>query len=207
MPFASYATIADVARAHRIHLQRAAFVTPVPASLSDYFRSELEFTLSEVSFDGSEYSACETLIYPILREVWKPYREAVTLWSHQPLYYNEDLSGVPDYLVARRSPLGHLVLDAPYLLVVEAKKDDFPRGWGECLAAMLAAQKLSELSEQTFYGISTNGLVWQFGQLQGDTFTQDSRPFSLEDVENLTAAVHFVMLKCRDQAAAQPCAT
>src|SRR5438552_13235358 len=139
MPFTSYATIADVARAHHIQVQRAEFVIPGPGPLSEYFRAELAFTLSEVAYDGSEYAACETLIYPFLREVWKPFRDVLTLWSHQPLYFDDDLSGVPDYLVARRSPLGPLVQDMPYLLVVEAKKDDFPRGWAQCLAAMLAA--------------------------------------------------------------------
>src|SRR2546426_616143 len=78
------------------------------------------------------------------------------------------------------------------LPVVEAKKDDFTRGWGQCLAAMLAAQKLNDLPEQTICGITTNGQVWQFGQLHADVFTQDPRSFTLEDVDSLGAALHFV---------------
>ncbi len=191
--------MADVARPFRIHFRRAAFVTPRAATLSDYFRAELDFTLHEVPFDGSEAAACETLIYPFLREVWRAYLESLTLWSHQPLAYDHDLSGVPNYLVARRSPLGPLIVDQPYLLVVEAKKDDFTRGWGQCLAAMFAAQKLNDLPEQTIYGITTNGQVWQFGQLHTDVFTQDPRSFTLEDVDRLGAALHFVFTQCRDQ--------
>jgi hypothetical protein len=205
MPFASYSSVADVARAYQIRIQRTQFLEPVAAALSDYFRSELTFTLREVPFDGSEYAACETLIYPLLREVWKPYRDALTLWSHQPIAFDEDLCGVPDYLVARRSPLGPLILDLPYLLAVEAKKDDFQRGWGQCLAALLAAQKLNPLPDQTLYGVSTNGRLWEFGQLQGDLFTQDVRPFSLQDVDSLAAALHFLMIQCRDQVRRQPC--
>src|SRR5437868_6842492 len=106
MPFTSYATVADVARAYRIRWRRSAFLEPVAAILSEHFRTELAFTLSEVPFDGSESAACETLIYPLLREVWKPYASSLTLWSHQPLAFDEDLCGVPDYIVARRSPLG-----------------------------------------------------------------------------------------------------
>jgi len=199
MPFANYQSVADVARPFQIHFRRENFVIPLPAPLSDYFRSELDFTLREVPFDDSESAACETLIYPCLREVWRAYLEALTLWSHQPITYDADLSGVPDYLVARRSPLGPLILDQPYLLVVEAKKDDFTRGWGQCVAAMLAAQKLNDLPEQTIYGITTNGQVWQFGQLHADVFTKDPRSFTLEDVDNLGAALHFVFAQCRDQ--------
>ena len=110
-------------------------------------------------------AACEALIYPLLRETWKSYRETLTLWSHQPLSYDEELSGAPDYMLPRRSPLGPLIPDQPYLLVVEAKKDDFTRGWGQCLAAMLAAQKVNNLKEQTEYGITTNGRVWECGRL------------------------------------------
>ena len=201
MPFTSYATIADVARRHRIQCQRSEFIEPVAASLSDHFRAELDFTLEQVPYDGSEGAACETLIYPLLREVWKPYWRDLTLWSHEPLRFDEDLCGVADYIAARRSPLGSIVFDIPYLLVVEAKKDDFPRGWGQCLAAMLAAQKLNGLPDQTLYGISTNGLAWQFGRLQGEAFTQHAQPFALQDLDTLAAAIHFVMLQCRDQAA------
>jgi len=78
-------------------------------------------------------------------------------------------------------------------------KDDFTRGWGQCVAAMLAAQKLNDLPEQTVYGITTNGQVWQFGQLHADVFTQDSRSFTLEDVDSLGAALHFVFAQCCDQ--------
>ena len=64
---------------------------------------------------------------------------------------------------------------------------------------MLAAQKLNDLPEQTIYGITTNGQVWQFGQLHADVFTQDPRSFTLEDVDSLGAALHFVFTQCRDQ--------
>ena len=203
MPFTSYATVADVAKAHHIHFHKAEFLQPVPATLSDYFRSELAFTLSEVAFDSAESVACETLIYPLLREVWKPFHETLTLWGHQPIEYDKDLCGVPDFIVARRSPLGPFIFDMPYLLVVEAKRDDFVRGWGQCLAAMLAAQKLNKLPEQTLYGVATNGLGWQFGQLLGDVFTQDVRLFSLKDPDILAAALNFLLTRCRDQVAGQ----
>jgi len=201
LPFTSYASVADVSRRHSIRWRREPFVETADLALSDHFRSELAFTLSDVPFDISEAAARETLIYPILREIWKPFSKVLTLWNNQPLSYDEDLNGVPDFLVSRRSPLGTNVPDQPYLLVVEAKKDDFPRGWGQCLAAMLAAQKLGKQPDETLYGVSTNGLAWQFGLLRGDVFTQDPRPFTLKDLDELAGAIHFVMLQCRDQAA------
>ncbi|MBM3224466.1 MAG: hypothetical protein FJZ47_11785 [Candidatus Tectomicrobia bacterium] len=201
MPFANYQSVADVARPFRIHFRREPCVSPQPVPLSDSFRAEIDFTLREVPFDSSEAAVCETLIYPFLREVWRVYLETLTLWSHQPLVYDADLSGVPDYLVARRSPLGALIFDQPCLLVVEAKRDDFSRGWGQCLAAMLAAQKLNAVPEQTVYGITTNGQIWQFGHLYADVFTQDPRAFTLEDIDGLGAVLHFVFAQCCAQVA------
>jgi hypothetical protein len=207
MPFTSYLTAEDVARAHQIRIDRSDVVTPVAAPLSDTFRSELAFTLTEVAFEQSESAACETLIYPLLREVWKPFYKVLTLWSHAPLRFDDDLCGVPDFMVARRSPLGATVMDLPYLLVVEAKRDDFIRGWGQCLAAMRAAQRLNDAPDLTLFGIATNGLAWQFGRLESDTFTLDIRPFSLREVDALAAAIHHLQILCRDQVAREPATT
>ncbi len=82
MPFTSYTTYTDVARIHRIQVRREAFLQPSPLPLGEYFREELALTLAEVAFDGSEYAACEALIYPFLREVWKSFRDTLTLWSN-----------------------------------------------------------------------------------------------------------------------------
>jgi hypothetical protein len=200
MPVTDYASETDVARAHNLQVRRATFVEPMPATLSKWFLDELDFTLREVPYSSSESFVCHTLIYPLLREVWKPYFETLMLWGHQPLVYDADLCGTPDFIVARRSPLGAYVLDLPYLLVMEAKKDDYLRGWGQCLAAMLAAKKLNGLPGQTLYGITTNGRAWEFGQLTGDVFTQEAQPATLRDIDELAGAINFVLSRCRDQA-------
>lgn len=205
MPFTSYVSLEQAARAYRIQCRRAEFIEPLPTILSDHFRSELEFTLSEVPFERSEYGACENLIYPLLRAVWKPFHEVLTLWGHEPLAYDEDLSGVPDYQVSRRSPLGPFIRELPCLLVIEAKKDDFARAWGQCLAAMLAAQKLNNLPEQIVFGIATSGRFWEFGQLRRDLFTQEVRGFSLRDLDDLAGAIHFTLAQCRAQVVGEPC--
>jgi hypothetical protein len=75
------------------------------------------------------------LIYPILREAWIPFAQELQLWCHTALNYDEELSGVPDYFVARQSPLGTVLMEKPLLMVMEAKKDDVDWGWGQCLAA------------------------------------------------------------------------
>jgi hypothetical protein len=74
-----------------------------------------------------------------------------------------------------------------------------PSGWGQCLAALLAAQKLNNISELTLYGIATNGRSWKFGKLEGSTFTRDTRSFTLMHREELCGAIHFVFEQCQAQ--------
>ncbi len=199
MPFANYASSADVARAYQIFLREKKFVTPLERPVSDALRGDLAFVEEHGPPPNSEAAICENLISPVLKEVWKSYVDDLSFWSHEPLHYDADLTGIPDYFVARRSPLGRGVAEPPYLMVFEAERDDFIRGWGQCLAALLAAQRLNNLPELTLYGITTNGKSWEFGKLAAATFTQDPLPFSLRNLEELCGALHFVFEQCRVQ--------
>lgn len=204
MSFNSFTSVDEVVHKYSIHYRRANFVTPVPnPPLSDSFRAELAFTLSEVPFFRSEGFVCEALIYPVLREAWRHYRDALTILSHEPLDVDADLKGEVDYIICRRSPFGPLIADRPILLAGEAKRDDFNRGWAQALAAMVAAQK-REGNDYVYYGLSTNGRGWEFGQLAGDVFTQDNRTFTVGEPDHLFAALHDVLSKCRDQVLATP---
>lgn len=110
MPFNSYKTIEDVLKEFNITYLEDDYLSSRPFSISDYLLSELDFSIKEVVIENSEHAACETFIYPIIREVWKTYKEYFMLWSHHSLNYDEKLSGIPDYILAKRSPLGKVVL-------------------------------------------------------------------------------------------------
>jgi len=78
--------------------------------------------------DNSEFAICENLIYLILKEVWKTYRQDFILWSHQSLSCDEQLSEFPEYILGKRFPLGKVVFNLPYFILVEAKQDNFETG-------------------------------------------------------------------------------
>jgi hypothetical protein len=199
MPFTNYAAIGDVALAYQIALGDDKFLSLHERPISDFLRQDLAFAENHANFRNSEVSVCENLIYPILKEVWKSYLQDLMLWSHEPLYCDADLSGIPDYFVSRRSSLGRWGAEPPYIIIIEAKRDDFDRGWAQCLAALLAAQKLNNLPELTLYGIATNGRQWEFGKLQGSALLRDTRTFTWSHIEELCAALHFVFEQCQAQ--------
>lgn len=200
MPFSSYKSISVVAKEFQIKYVRDNFIRETPFEISDTFRQELDLIFNEGVFDNSEIAICENIIYPVLKEIWKAYRSKFLLWSHQTLIYDDQLCGVPDYILAKRSPLGTVVFDKPYFVLVEAKKEsDFTEGWGQCLAEMLAVQRINNEPEKTIFGIVSNGAVWQFGKLNLDIFTQNKTFYTIQDLEQLFAAVNYVFQQCELQ--------
>ena len=196
MPFTTYKGIGDVLKEYQIVSVEMDFVAEVSFVSNEAFKADIEFSLREVVFDNSEYAVCENLIYPTLKEVYKHHKEHFSLWSHQPISFNEKLCGIPDYIVAKRSPLGKFVFDQPYIIVVEAKRDDFAEGWGQCLAEMVAVQKLNSELHQPIFGIVSNGKVWEFGRLVASQFVKNLKVHTIYDLDCLMNAINGVFVQC-----------
>ncbi|MEB3182362.1 MAG: hypothetical protein VKL59_25495 [Nostocaceae cyanobacterium] len=196
MPFSTYKTISAVLKEFQITYIEANFIVETEFYISDYFREDLEIVRQDNVVTNSEYAICEYLIVPILKEVWKQYRKNFILWSHQALNCDANLNGFPEYILAQKSPLGKLVFDKPYFVIVEAKQDDFEAGWAQCLAEMIAAQRLNEKPEQDVFGIVSNGGVWQFGKLKANVFTRNQTFYTIQDLDKLFAAINYVFQQC-----------
>ncbi len=199
MPFTAYKNIGAVVREFQLTYEEKNFIVESPFQINDYFRTRFERLLKEGIVDNSEYAICENLIAPILSEVWFNYSDRFLLWSHQPLIYDEQLSGVPDYLVAQRSPLGKVVFDKPFFVAVEAKKDDFTERWGQCAAEMVAVQKINETEKQTIFGIVSNGKIGEFGKLSDRSFIKHIKTYRISDLDELFAAINYVFEQCKMQ--------
>ncbi|MBJ7898792.1 MAG: hypothetical protein GC158_02475 [Cyanobacteria bacterium RI_101] len=195
MSFNTYKSIGEVVQDYPIFYQENNFIQEIPLEINSYFRQRLNLVLREGIVFNSEYAICENIISPILLEVWQSYRHDLLVWSHQPLRYDDNLSGIPDYMVARRSPRGKIILEAPYLIVVEAKKDNFEEGWGQCLVEMITAQKLNINSQVEIFGIVSNGKIWEFGKLFNTNFEKNIQFYNLSDLDNLFSALNFIFQK------------
>jgi hypothetical protein len=198
MAFDSFKSIAEVLTAYQITSKDTHFLGTEPFSVPDSVRADLAFYQAELSFDESESAVCEMIIFPILSTVYRQHYQRLTLWSHKTITYDEQLTGIPVYMMAKRSPLGKVVLDKPYFVAVEAKKDDFSKGWGQCLAQLVAMQKINDKPEQPVYGIVTNGQLWQFGRLFDRQFTKELQSYVLSDLDELMAALNFLFQCCEE---------
>jgi hypothetical protein len=201
MAFNNFKSIGAVAQAYKLRTRNENTIIPSPTAIapSAEFLKRLDFVLRQELHKSSEAARCETLIYPILLEVWQHFAETLKLWSHTPIEYDATLTGVPDYLVAAQSEFGPSVLGKPILVAIEAKQDDFVLGWGQCAAEMVAIQKLNADAPYSIFGIVTNGEVWQFGKLESQSLTQEMTYYGLADLPKLFGVLSFVVEECAKQ--------
>ena len=192
MAFSDFKHISEVQEKFRIKYTANDFFKVEPATPSAQFLQEFKFTLENINVFSSEASRCESIIFPVLREAYKAYATTYALWIREPITYDETLSGTPDYLVATKSELGMTVVGTPLIILVEAKKNDFEEGWGQCLAELVAAQKINDDQDTPVYGIVSDGERWQFGKLVGDAFTQNRTSFSIDNLPALFGAIDAI---------------
>jgi hypothetical protein len=193
MAFTDFQSPDEVQKAYQIKYVEEDFLVITPVSSPEHFVQEFEFNNTYFDIFSSEASRCENVIYPILREVCKKFVDRYSLWSHKSIAADSILSGTPDYIIAKRSELGKNVLGRPLVLVAEAKQNDFTKGWGQCLAELVAAQKLNNNAQQTVYGIVTDAEVWHFGKLEGKVFTRNQTRMKIDELENVFGALYAMM--------------
>lgn len=198
MAFTDFKTIAEVQEQFAVKYQAADFVQANPVEASPALLDELAFVARYIDTRVSEFAIREMLIFPVLREAYKKYADQLSLWSHRFIKYDDRLVGTPDYFVSKRSELGKTVLGKPLLLMAEAKKNDFDEGWAQCLAEMVAAQKLNG-NELTIYGCVTDGQVWQFGKLEREIYTYNDKLFTLDELQELLGAWDYIFEKLQAQ--------
>ncbi len=193
MAFSDFKAIPEVQEKFGIrHIENDFIESKNTAGPSEQFLQEFDFNRDYIDVLTSEGARCEAIIFPVLREVYKGYAEDYALWIKKSIAYDDVLSGTPDYFVSTRSELGKLVVGTPLIMLVEAKKNDFEIGWGQCLAELVAAQKINEDPEHPVYGIVSDGTLWQIGHLVGETFTQNRTSFSVDNLPALFGAIDSV---------------
>ena len=184
MAFSDYKSITQVQAEYQTRYEELNFIEPAAYSPSQVFLDEFDFNQKNIDIFASEAARCEAIIFPILREVYKHYYQYTSLWVQKSIVYNSKLNGTPDYLVSKRSPLGKTMLETPIIIVVEAKKNDFEQGWGQCLAQLIAAAYINA-ADTPVYGIVTDGKLWEFSQFSHNTLTKQIDSYTVSDLPRL----------------------
>ncbi|MBE9069476.1 hypothetical protein IQ260_22780 [Leptolyngbya cf. ectocarpi LEGE 11479] len=191
MAFSDYKSIAQVQTEYQTKYKEANFIQPANYNPSQVFLEELKFNQENIDVFASEAARCETVIFPVLREVYKHYHQQTSLWVQKAIAYDNKLNGTPDYLISKRSALGKTMLEVPIIIVVEAKKNDFEQGWGQCLAELIAAAHINS-EKIPVYGIVTDGKLWEFAQFMDNTLLKEQTSYTVSDLPVLLGVTNSI---------------
>ena len=137
---------------------------------------------------GTEKAKSEMIVADLLVELREHFERRISLFSGIDFNVDteNDLTGVCDFLVSL-SP-NQYYLEAPVIILVEAKKDDLITGLGQCVAEMIAAQRFNAEKGNDIpcvYGATTTGVNWLFLKLEGNRLHIDMATYMLERCDKI----------------------
>ena len=161
-----------------------------PVPISSFFKQRLD-RLNR--FDLDDFEVSKTLLIDAICEEGLEETEQLKVWKGAYLE-GEDVCGNADYLIAKR----RAYLEAPFVCMIEAKRDDFQQGAAQCLVEMKACQwtnqQLGHLTD--IYGIVTNGEGWKFYKLETDGAVSESPLHAAGEMPNLLGLLRAFFKLC-----------
>lgn len=155
---------------------------------SAYLTTGLERKASLATAIGTEKARSELIVADVLVELREHCDRRISLFSGIDFNIDSEqgLTGVCDFLVSL-SP-NQFYLEAPAIILVEAKNLDLKLGLGQCVAEMLAAQRFNAEKGNDIpcvYGASTTGVEWLFLKLQGKCLHIDMTTYTIERCDRI----------------------
>ncbi len=191
MPYSQFNTISKIKDTFGIKTVEGVRFFPqlepiIPShTLTDYLNLSLPLAAA-----GSEKARSELIIAPVLLEIRRILGDEISLFSGEEFTVDESigLNGICDFIISHSPEL--LAIEAPVVVLIEAKKADLTPGIGQCIAEMVAAQRFNEQKNQpisTIYGVVSSGILWRFMKLEDQTVTIDLTDYPLQPVEQILA--------------------
>ena len=144
MPYSQFTTITKVKEAFNLTTVEGVRFFPEIASIqpSNTLATTLEETLPLAVATGSAKARSELIISPVLVETRRILNRQISMFSGEDFNVNESLglNGRCDFLISRSTE--QLAIEAPAIVIVEAKQADLKTGIGQCVAGMVRHKNL-----------------------------------------------------------------
>ncbi len=198
MAYINFNSLKKVNKDLGVKVKEEDFLNTKEFEINEYFIKYLNRNIEDIGIVASEAAICESLIFPVIKEV--ACENNLKVFSHIPFDVegSEVLRGTPDYMI------GTIADDAtsiknPVLCLGEAKKEDFATGWGQVAAEMYAANEVNKKDGFEFpvYGLVSTGLIWRFGVLENNLLKIDTKFYSARDLEELLNTLNWVFSECQ----------
>jgi hypothetical protein len=188
MPYSSFSLL-QVQRQFDLKVIKGIFFADLPGlTPGDWLTDLLAKSAPFAAAQGSEKVRSELIVAPLLFELRELLERQVGLFSGTDFSIDTEsgLNGICDFLLTRST--NELIIEAPAIILIEAKKGELNAGWGQCAAEMVAAQKFNRAGGQeipTIYGSVTTGTQWQFLKLTGQDLTIDVTEYPLNPIDRI----------------------
>ncbi len=131
---------------------------------------------------GTEKVRSEFIIAPLLAEARRQANRTVSCFSGIKFDVAPELglTGYCDFILSRSPEM--YSLKAPVLMLVEAKQEYIPGGFGQCVAEIVAARMFNQRQVngyETIYGVVTTGDNWRFMKLEDQTVFIDAAQYQI----------------------------
>jgi hypothetical protein len=151
---------------------------------------------------NTEKSRSEMLITPILIDLRRQFANRIGIFSGINFTVDpaQGLNGNCDFLISYSEEL--LLVTAPIITLVEAKKEDLNGSLGQCIAEMIAAQRFNrqegnEITE--IYGVVTSGTLWKFLKLSENQVFLDLTEYYLGDLPKILGILSIGIDRLEDK--------
>ncbi|MDE0396946.1 MAG: hypothetical protein OXL96_03980 [Candidatus Poribacteria bacterium] len=136
----------------------------------EHFMAELEEKVELAISSGTEKARSELIVTDVLFQLREHFNRRISFFSGIEFSVDTEqgLTGVCDFLVSLSPILSFL--EAPVIILVEAKRENLTTGFGQCAAEMIAAQRFNKEKGNDIphiYGATTSGTEWRFLKLEG----------------------------------------
>jgi hypothetical protein len=159
-----------------------------PRPISDLLKAFLEQNTNFAILQKTEKARSEFIIAPIFAELRQQAEEKISIFSGWELNVDVEngLTGRCDFLVST-SPY-QADMEAPIVVAVEAKQQDFDKGTTQCIAEMIGARIFNERKgriRNEIYGTVTTGDAWRFLVLRDNQGLIEPNLFTLKDIDKI----------------------
>ncbi|MTJ10788.1 hypothetical protein [Anabaena sp. UHCC 0204] len=164
------------------------FANIEPIQISEKLKNSLEETTELALAINTEKARSEMIITPILLEVRRRANSQISLFSGSDFNVDVEkgLNGYCDFVISGSK--GQLTINAPVMIIGEAKNENIKGGLGQCMVAMLAAQLFNEQEGneiKTIYGAVTTGDIWKFLKLEGTDVFIDLNNYYIKELNKI----------------------
>ncbi len=175
-----------------------------PVEIDAAFVSRLDYNTTLALAINTEKARSEMIIAPILVELKRLTGDRISLFSGSEFNVDaaQGLNGFGDFMISFSSQ--QLYLEAPILMIVEAKNENIKGGLAQCLATMIAAQRFNQQKQnpiETLYGAVTTGNQWKFLKLNDLTAAIDSKDYYIDQLPQIMSIL-LSMVKSNSSLAA-----